>query len=189
MKISFRAAAFAIGVSLMLLSARTIAKADEFQFSFATDPVGCGNYSGGCGALSASGIFTTGPVTQTPAFGAVNVFVIEGLTGMFNGLNMTLNNPGDSAIFQSTLNLPFFGPGVIFTAGGTQYELEFNEGPHPAGADDLLVNLASNSVTSVALSVSAVSVPEASTVVFAIFGLFGLVAARRLKLNVSAQRG
>jgi hypothetical protein len=187
MRISFRAAAFAIGVSLMLLSARTIARADDFQFSFATDPVGCGNYSGGCGALSASGIFNTGPVTQTPAFGAVNVFVIEGLTGMFNGLNMTLNNPGDSAIFQSTLNLPFFGPGVIFTAGGTQYELEFNENPH-VGADDLLVNLANNSVTSVALSVSAVSVPEPSTVAYAIFGLLGLAAVTRLKRNVSFAR-
>lgn len=183
MKTSFRAVAFAMGVSLVLLCAGR-AKADNFQFSFSTDPVGCGSYSGGCGALSASGIFMTDPVTQTPAFGTVNVYPIEGLTGMFNGLSMTLNNPGESAIFQSTLNLPFFGPGVIFTAGGTQYELEFNEGPIPAGAaSDLLINLGNSSVTSVALNISpaSVSVPEPSTLAFAALALLGLIGAGRLK--------
>jgi hypothetical protein len=168
MKFSLRAAAFVVGIAVMLLSAGK-AKADDFQFSF----------SGG--AFSASGMFMTDPVGQSPQFGTVNEFTIEGLTGMLNGLSMTLNNPGDSAIFQSSLNLPTFGPGVIFTAGGTQYELEFNEGPHPAGTDDLLVNLGNNTVTNVALNVSAVSVPEPSEVAMALLALCGLAGACKAK--------
>lgn len=168
MKTSLRAAAFVVGISVMLFSAST-AKADNFSFSFSGGP------------FSASGTFMTDPVTQTPAFGTVNVYPIEGLTGLFNGLTMTLNNPGDSAIFQSSLNLPTFGPGVIFTAGGTQYELEFNEGPHPAGTDDLLINLGNNTVTNVALSVSAVSVPEPSTVAMGLLALLGVASVRKYK--------
>ena len=113
----FRNTAFALGVLLVLFSVGSIARADEFSFSFATDPIGCGSYSGGCGAMTGSGIFDTAPVTQTPVFGSINVYPITGITnGVFNGMSMALNNSGASAIIQSTLNLPFFGPGVIFTA-------------------------------------------------------------------------
>ena len=146
----------------MPLALQTLAQADPFQFTFATDPVGCSNYSGGCGAVNASGIFVTDPVTESPQFGAFNVYPITSVTGTFDGFYMTLDNPGSSAIVQSSLNLPDFGPGVIFMANGQQYELEFNEGPHPPGSDNLLYSFSNNTFTNVALTVTPVSLPEPS---------------------------
>ena len=114
------------------------------------------------GQVNASGIFVTDPVTESPQFGAFNVYPITSVTGTFGGFYMTLDNPGSSAIVQSSLNLPDFGPGVIFMANGQQYELEFNEGPHPPGSDNLLYSFSNNTFTNVALTVTPVSLPEPS---------------------------
>jgi hypothetical protein len=174
MRIQVRTVVFATLVALMPLALQAFAQADDFQFTFATDPVGCSNYSGGCGTVDASGIFVTDPVTESPQFGAFNVYPITSVTGTLDGFSMTLDNPGSSAIVQSSLNLPNFGPGVIFTANGQQYELEFNEGPHAPGSDDLLYSFSSNTFTNVALSVTPVSVPEPSELSSVGAGLLGL---------------
>jgi len=185
MNFKFRAVGFAFGVALISLSAQSIAKADNFQFSFATDPAGCVNYSGGCGAANGMGTFTTAPVTVSPQFGNFNVYPIESLAGVFNGASMTLNNAGQSAIVQSDLNLPMFGPGVIFTAGGQQFELEYNEGPSPAGSPDLLFSFANNTFTNVALTVTPVSVPEPSELALAGAGLFGLAGLKLFRRKLT----
>ncbi len=184
MRIQVRTVVFAALVALMALALQALAQADDFQFTFATDPVGCSNYSGGCGAVDASGIFVTAPVTESPQFGAFNVYPITSVTGTLDGFSMTLDNPGSSAIVQSSLNLPDFGPGVIFTANGQQYELEFNEGPHPAGGDDLLYSFSSNTFTDVALNVAPVSMPEPSELSSVGAGLLGLLGARFCKKRV-----
>jgi hypothetical protein len=178
MSTQVRASLFAILLMFICLVLRPLAQADDFQFSFATDPTACSSYSGGCGLVDGSGIFVTAPVTQTLQFGAVNVYPITSLTGTFDGSSMTLSNPGSSAIIQSTLNLPPFGPGVIFMSNGQQYELEFNEGPNPGGSSDLLYSFATNTFTNVALNVSPVSVPEPAELSLIGAGLLGLAAVK-----------
>ena len=184
MRIQLRTVVFATLVVLMPLALQTLAQADDFQFTFATDPAGCSNYSGGCGAVDASGVFGTAPVTESPQFGAFNVYPITSVTGTLDGFSMTLDNPGSSAIVQSSLNLPDFGPGVIFTANGQQYELEFNEGPHPPGSDNLLYSFSNNTFTNVALTVTPVNIPEPSELSLVGAGLLGLAGVRFCKKQV-----
>jgi hypothetical protein len=170
----WRTISFWVGVAPLLLCLQTSARADAFQFTFSTNLVGCGSTST-CAPVSGSGTFTTDAATLSPTYGNFEVYPVTSIVGTFDGLAMSIatGNNTPAAIEQATLALVPLYP-IFFTAGGQLYNLQMQDGPHPAGTDNLLFSQNGNTFEAITLSISAVKVPEASEVAMAATGLFGL---------------
>jgi len=189
---------FAALFSVLLFSSG-LARADEYSFSFSTDPVGC-TFTGTCSTVTqGSGIFTTGAPVVSSAYGvSFPVSPILAMSGQFDGSATTLATPAGSvagALFvqspSNTLAI-FQGFPIVFTADGLTWGLFNTDGLGPPGTATFI----EQSIGGVwqpgiqPVDVNIVAVPEPETFGMALFALMAVVAAMGFKRNpVPQSRG
>jgi hypothetical protein len=176
-----------------LLLTPSFSFADEYAFTFSSDPVGC-TWTGSCSiATSGSGVIETtspglNPLGQPFAeqqyaadFAAGPVSVITSLTGNFNGSAMSF--VFNSGLFAALMpdNTPVRFVPVTFTAAGQSWQLWQNEGPYPPGTEFYLTGQALPQGTVAAVSLAVVAVPEPATTAIALASLMLLLAALTLE--------
>ena len=186
MGIKLRTAALAIGVLIALLCIQPTARADQFQFSFQPDPVGC-VWTISCGnPESGGGVFTTDPLmTYIAPVGMV--YIITSINGQFNGFNMSLIAHPSNPFFNDLTaggQLDSLTQGIEFTANGKSWAFYRQDIPHPAGTDDLVCQLISPGVETCAaidMTITPISTPEPSSLLLLGVGMLTLVGLSRKK--------
>jgi len=184
--------------SLLLIGSR-FAHADEFSFSFSTDPVGC-TYTGSCSISTVgSGIFTTGAPQVSSDYGvSFPVNPVLAITGQFDGSAMALATPVGSVagalVVGGSPGAPtvgiFSGIPIVFTAGGETWGLFSTDQVGPPGTQTFVEQYINGVwVPQIdPVSVTIVTVPEPAAIGMSLMALMAVLIAVRFKEKLSSQQ-
>ncbi len=187
---------FAAVFSALVLSSG-LARADDYSFSFSTDPVGC-TFTGTCSTVTqGSGIFTTGsPIVSSDYGVSFPVSPILAMSGQFDGSATTLATPAGSvagALFaqnpSNTLAI-FQGFPIVFTADGLTWGLFNTDGLGPPGTA-MFIEQSIDGVWQPGIQpvdVNIIAVPEPASIGMMLLALMAIVAAVGFKGNHLPQR-
>src|SRR5215471_7161778 len=159
----------AVAVLFLSLTGAQSMFADTFDFSFS-----------GAG-ISANGMFTATLVSG-------NEFVVTSISGMQNGLFMTLKPPSSFAgnnndIFSSSPFLTLGGLAFVLSNGATIYNVYFNTGTASYFECNSTAPCPDGAGTAITFSLSAV--PEPGTLMLLGSGMLALAGMARRKLGQS----